>query len=123
MWAPPQRSSTGDGAVSLATMFGEVRTPEQEKAWSFSHMAHHRLLAEAVYDLTGVQPPLYTLDPWDPDMVDLHQQMHNSVDAVYGVSGLDLSDVDWQNADQRKRWLWLNATLHQQEQVASGVNG
>ena len=50
-----------------------------------------------------------------------HQEMHDAIDALYGVPGYDLIDVNWQDQDQRAGWVWLNAQLHFAEAQATGV--
>jgi len=54
-------------------------------------------------------------------VADIHQQMHNDLDPIIGVSGYDLTDVNWRDKNQRAAWVYLNATLHQQEGMKLGV--
>lgn len=110
--------------MPIASLLNVPLSNEQKAAWDFIHADHHRRLIAKVRQQFGVTLAEYVLDPFDPLRPDsglLHQQMHNSVDALYGVSGYDLIDVDWRDEEQRASWVWLNAQLHLAEAQATGV--
>lgn len=105
-----------------------ANTPSNEAelaTWSFSHMAHHRDLVEAVYRLTGVRVPLFALDPIDPSdpgsWLDQHQTMHNDIDALLGTPGFDLLGVEWNDTGEREAWIRLNFQSHYAQAEASGA--
>jgi len=109
--------------MAVASLFNVPGTDQEMAAWSFIHMAHHRELNEAILRLRNIALPEYILDPVnlaDPQaFLNQHQQMHNNTDAVLGVSGYDLTEVDWADAGQRAGWIYLNATLHVAEAEAT----
>jgi hypothetical protein len=109
--------------MAVADLFNTPTTPAEMAAWSFNHMAHHREINETVLRTKKIALPEYILDPVnlaDPQgFLDQHQEMHNNTDAVYGISGFDLTEVDWLDPAQRAAWIWLNATLHVSEADAS----
>jgi hypothetical protein len=93
----------------------------QEQSWSFAHMACHRDFVSVVLVKYNIVLPEYAIDPFGDDVADVHQQMHNDLDPILGVHGFDLTEVNWKDPAQRKAWIWLNATLHQQEGTVLGV--
>jgi hypothetical protein len=99
---------------------------DQELAqWSFAHQDHHRNIIAFIQRTQNVVLPQYVVDPVDtgPNAAwgDLHQTMHNNSDVILGVSGYDVSEVDWKNPDQLASWIWLHYQLHYAEATASGV--
>jgi hypothetical protein len=107
--------------MPIANLFFVPQTPEQEAAWSFSHLANHRDFIRTVQQKFGIVLPEYAIDPFGDDVADLHQTLHNDLDSLIGVQGFDLSEVNWKDPQQRAAWIFLNATLHQQEGAILGV--
>jgi hypothetical protein len=111
--------------MSIADIFNVPTTPEEMAKWSSLHSIQHRLTNAAVLASHGIALQEFILDPInldDPVQFFLqHQQAHNAVDAIYGISGFDLEDVNWSDPGQRAGWIYLNATLHEQEAQATGA--
>jgi hypothetical protein len=109
--------------MAVADLFNVPETGAQMAQWSFIHMAHHREINAAILESHGVALPEYILDPIslaDPQaFLNQHQTMHNNTDAVLGISGYDLTDVDWSDPGNRSGWIFLNATLHVAEADAT----
>lgn len=93
--------------------------------WAFSHMAHHRDINRKIFELHGIEIPEYNLDPFNAtDTVTFayqHQEMHNDQNAVLGIAGNDLTDVQWQDQEQRASWIQLNFLEHLQANQILGV--
>lgn len=102
--------------MSLASIFNIPSSPEQMAAWSFSHMANHRDIIRLIYERGGVILDEYAIDPInlaDPKgFLDNHQILHQQFSAVLGLSGFDLSDVDFNQKEQLAVWIDLNARSH-----------
>lgn len=111
--------------MAVADLVTVPSTPEELAQWSFAHMAHHRDVIAYIRRVNKVLLPEYVLDPVDtsPNSAwgDNHQVEHNNNDAILGVDGFDISDVDWKNPDQLASWVWLHYRLHYAEAEASGV--
>jgi hypothetical protein len=111
--------------MGVADLFNVPVSNDEMARWSFAHMAHHRDLNAAIMSQYGVQLPEYILDPVDlndpQSFLNQHQLMHNNNDAILGVQGYNLSEVDWSDPKQRAGWIYLNATLHVAEANATGV--
>lgn len=112
--------------MALADLFNVPNSDEEMAKWSFIHMAHHRDLNSAIYAKYGDVLPEYAIDPIDlsdpGSFLDLHQQMHNNNDAITGISGYNLSEVDFNDKSKLAAWIYLNATLHVAEAGALGVS-
>ena len=107
--------------MAVANLFSVPRNQREAGMWSFSHMDHHRNMIRVVQAQFGITLPEYAIDPFGNDVAYVHQQMHNDLDPIIGVSGYDLTEVNWKDQNQRAAWIYLNATLHQQEGAILGV--
>lgn len=102
--------------MAIANLANTPNTPEELAAWSFSHMAQHRDENAAIYRIYGVVLPEFLLDPIN--IKDLgtfsnqHQLWHNDVAAVLGTQGFDLTNVNWEDPEQREAWIGINFQAH-----------
>lgn len=110
--------------MALAALYNIPATEPEFMSWAFAHAAHHRDIIRAIYQNTGVSLQEFVLDPFDPKNPQTwlyqHQIMHKDMDAVLGISGYDLLDVDFQNRDNFAGWVWLNADEHRQAALGLG---
>ena len=102
----------------LANLYNVPGTDAERAEWSFSHMAHHRDIALAIYDLIAVALPEYILDPIDPNDTGQweyqHQLMHDNQNQILGIEGQDLTGIDWKNPNILTAWIFLNSSEHYQ---------
>ena len=110
-------------------------TADEVKRWSFAHMANHRDIIRRIYETTTPVPPAttpppislnpYPLDPFDPDNLDQwlyqHSVMHVEMDAVLGIAGYNLLDLDWRDPDQLREWISFNSDEHVQASRLLGI--
>ena len=93
-------------------------TQDELNTWSATHATHHLLIIQTIFSLTGQQLQEYVIDPIDPTNAEgwllQHQFMHNQMDAVLGIQGYDLLDVDLKDRNELSGWIWLNAQEHYQ---------
>lgn len=103
---------------AIAALYNVPSNESEFNSWSFAHAAHHRDINRTIYLATGTLLQDYVLDPFNPQNIGVwlyqHQLMHENQDAVLGISGYDLLDVDWKDQDQLAGWILLNATEHMQ---------
>ena len=104
---------------SIASLFNVPGTEPELETWSFAHAAHHRDVNRILYQIFKVVLPEYVLDPFNPKDQDnfqnwlyQHQNIHQATDAILGVSGFDLTDVDWSKDNERAGWIYLNSNEH-----------
>lgn len=109
----------------IAGVFNIPRTPDELKVWATVHATHHRDINRAIYQITGLNLPEFVLDPIDPDNTsvweDQHQVMHNNQDEILGISGFDLSEVDFKDEEFLTGWITLNANEHFQASNILGI--
>lgn len=101
--------------MPIADLYNIPNTQQEKDNWDFHHADHHRQLLSAAYRKTGRTLAEFVLDPFDVQNGQVgyqHQQMHDDLDAIYGTSGYDLTDVNWKDPSQRASWVWLNAQAH-----------
>lgn len=103
---------------AIADLYNVPSNDAERAQWAFAHMAHHRDINRRIYELIQVALPEYPLDQINVDDTGFweyqHQSMHNNQDAILGISGFDLSSVDWKNQNELAGWVWLNANEHLQ---------
>jgi len=111
--------------MAIADLFNVPDTDAAMQQWSFAHMAHHRDMIRVVKQTLNVELTEFILDPVnlrDPaTFLDQHQIMHQQMDALFNISGFDLTEVNWNDTSQRSAWIWQNAQLHLLEATATGV--
>lgn len=110
------------GVASLANVPYDENSLSQ---FSFAHAAHHRDIIRRIYELSGIELVEFPIDPFNPKNADTfgyqHQQMHNQMNSVLGISGNDLIVVNWQDQGEREGWIFLNFTEHVQAGDKLGV--
>lgn len=110
---------------SIASLYNVPSNRPELDSWAFAHMAHHRDINRLIYQLTGTSLPEYILDPLNPRdggvWLDQHQKMHENMDAILGIAGYDLLDVDFEDSAQVAGWILLNASEHQQASDILGI--
>lgn len=82
-------------------------------------MAHHRDIVLAIYQLLTVQLNVFILDPVDPANPEQmgtwlyqHQQMHNEMDALFGIAGANLTQLNWSDPSGVSNWMQQNFNEH-----------
>lgn len=104
--------------MSLASLWNVPSTREELDTWGFSHLAHHRDVNAQIYRLTGINIEQFPLDPIDPKNPGQweyhHQDMHAAVNQVLGISGFDLTSIDWNKSTELAGWIQSNGTEHRQ---------
>ena len=85
----------------------------------------HLRFIEAINERTGLQLQRYLLNPIPQADVkgwlQREQQTHNDMNAVFGIAGSDLTDVNWQDKDQRDSWIQLHFSEMQQVAQELGI--
>jgi hypothetical protein len=102
--------------AGLAALYNVPMDPDELSTWSFVHQAHHRDIISVLQNLGVTGLDSYCLDPFDPrnmgQWLDLHQAMHQQVDLALKINGFDLDAVNWEDANERSGWVYLNAVEH-----------
>lgn len=110
---------------AVASLYNVPTDDAERVAWSFAHMAHHRDINRAIYELVKIALPEYLIDPININDTGnwqyLHQLMHFNQDALLGISGYDLLEVDWKDLGSLQGWIYLNAQEHYQAAQILGI--
>jgi hypothetical protein len=83
--------------------------------WLQSHQNSHREASAATASFLPILDPFAVAEPeargrWLLD----HQKAHNAVNLYLGISGADLSELDWNNRAEVEAWVELNFLEHSQ---------
>lgn len=112
--------------MAIAALYNIPTIPRELDDWSFDHMVHHRDVNDQIFLATGIRIDEYVLDPVDPHDLGQweyqHQAMHQAVNAVLGISGFDLSDVDFLHTDKLAGFIIQNAVEHRQWADIVGID-
>lgn len=110
---------------AVAAIYNVPSIEPEWQSWAFAHMAHHRDVIRVIREDVNILLNEYALDPFDPYdagvWFDQHQIMHQDMDAVLGIAGFDLSEVDFKNEQERAAWIFLNASEHKQAADILGI--
>lgn len=102
----------------IAGIYNVPSTQDELNTWAATHATHHLLIIETIYRLLGIQLTQYVLDPIDPADSEgwllQHQNMHADFDALLGISGYNLLDVNMQDQNEFAGWIFLNSDEHYQ---------
>lgn len=106
--------------MSLGALWNAPRTPQQLAEWSFANAAAHRDIVRVIFQTTGQVLDSYVLDPFDPRDAGFdtwlyqHFVMHQQMDAILGIQGYDLTDVDTVDRHFTEIWIAAHAIEHMQ---------
>jgi hypothetical protein len=102
----------------IAGLYNVPGTPDEFAAWSFINMAHHRDINRAIYNLLNVTIEEFVLDPFnirEPGVwLYQHQLMHQRQNALLGIDGYNLLDVDLTKPEELAGWIYAHSNEHQQ---------
>lgn len=111
--------------MSLAQLLGPPPTASGDDEYSWSHYQHHQAIINAVAAQKRIQLQMLQIWPFVlPDVenwLQLHQQMHDDVEPLFGIIGQDLSSLDWNDPSQREGFVFLNYSSHRDIAAACGV--
>jgi hypothetical protein len=107
--------------MSLAALWNIPKTSDQLAQWSFVNAAAHRDIVRIIFQKSGRQLDSYVLDPIRPHDEDnfqawlyQHQVMHQQMDAILGIQGYDLLELDFSDDGLTAGWVQSHAIEHQQ---------
>lgn len=100
----------------VAGLYNVPSIDPELSTWAFIHAAHHRDINRIIFEVSGLNLDEFVLDPFDPtdsgDWLRDHQNMHQQMDAILGISGYNLLSVDMKDRSQFESWINLNADEH-----------
>lgn len=109
----------------LADLANVPSTDEERAFWSFTHMVHHRDISARIYLLAKIALPEYILDPVNPedsgDWEYQHQAMHDNQNQILGITGQDLTGIDWKDQRLLAAWIQINYNEHFQASNILGI--
>lgn len=111
--------------MGLAVLYEIPNRPDLLSVWAFENAANHLDINRFILEKKGLVIPSYNLDPFDPaDMegwLNQHQAMHTAQNGILGISGFDLSSVDWNDEDALSAWIANHAVEHTQANMILGI--
>ena len=103
--------------MSLASLYNLSNDPIVMSRWSFNNADGHTRINQRIHDLFNINLTYFVLDPITAQrdqFLQSHQQAHNEINAVLGIVGNDLTDVNFDNPSQLRAWIFLHYQEHQQ---------
>ena len=109
----------------LASLFNIPKDKTALAQFSFANADEHTQINQGILKKYSIQMPVYVLDPIPTDQqnwLETHQNVHNLMNAVLGIVGNDLSDVDFKKPNELASWIWLHAQEHYQAAKILGTS-
>ncbi len=102
----------------LASLYNAPRTADDLNEFSFANADLHARQVQQALAQRNVVLTSYTLDPIPTtagrdEWLQRHQQMHNDINSLLGITGSDLSELDWTKPSEVASWAYLHAQEHQ----------
>jgi hypothetical protein len=122
--------------ASLAALWNYPQSPAEFAMWTFNHAATHQDINRFISQQfapngqpgSGLVLPSYVLDPTDPRDLNAtltwayqHAIMHQNQNAVLGIAGQDLTELDWQDAEAMAGWFQDHSNEHLQAAQKLGI--
>ena len=109
----------------LAGLYNDIVDDQSLQHFSFINADQHTQIIDAIARKYNVALPVYILDPISTNnpanWLYTHQAAHNDMNAILGIAGNDLTDVDFKNKEQVASWVWLHAQEHYQASNKLGI--
>ncbi len=94
-------------------------------SWSFNHADEHIQIITTIHRRGGVALTQRILDPianFDfKNWLWAHQQTHNEMNAVLGIQGANLSQLNFDDKDELDAWAQLHFVEHQEANFKLGI--
>lgn len=101
---------------SLAQVLYPPPTTKGWDEWVYWHSVHHEAIERSMAQVLGIQPVVFKLYPFFMDDMQNwlleHQNAHSRFGQLLQVSTQDLSDLDFENKQQKDEWLNQNYLEH-----------
>jgi response regulator of citrate/malate metabolism len=102
--------------MGLAQIIYPRPTPKGFDEWAWDHYQHHLAIIQQA-SRVGFTLNQYQIWPVTErnfkDFLQQHQQMHAEMDAIAGVQGSDLQDLDLKDKKKADAWFYLQYVEHQ----------
>jgi hypothetical protein len=111
--------------MSLAALDYPSPEPKGLEEWFFANLDSHQRIIFGAKQSLKVVLPLYQIYPVNmkdlPNWANLHQQQHNDMNAVLGLTSNDLTDVDFNDDRQRTAFYFLHLQEHRSALQSLGL--
>jgi hypothetical protein len=112
--------------MPILQLYAVPQTDADVQRLGFFNRDHHVQVSDWIMANHGLAVERYVLYPMPPmDALGTwlinHQSWHAQIDAILGVSGYNLLDVDVQNRDALQAFLFLHGEEHRQWERITGV--
>lgn len=111
--------------MALAGLFNIPEDDVGLLRFSFSNADSHTRIIRAIFLARNVNLETFPLDPINKQDIKSwlrrHQTMHNDMNTFFGLSGDDLTDVDFEKREQLAEWIWIHAVEHRNAHFALGI--
>ena len=111
--------------MGLANLFNMPESDEDFLVWSFSNQEQHAAIVSAIATQRKIFLNLFPMDPMPMhDLLawaEIHQEQHNLENAVLGIAGVDLTDINFRDPGQLSAWLRLHGNEHMRAAAILGI--
>jgi hypothetical protein len=108
--------ATGPGSELLPSLLNIPHSQSEWDQFSWNHRLSHDKIRSAVLAQFKLSLTDYQIDPISPGNIQQFLQnnssLHNDMNTVLGLPGIDLLDVDLSKDNERDSWLWFHFKEH-----------
>lgn len=95
---------------------------KETEIWTFSHMQDHLEIINAIKKQKSVTLVPWLVWPFNPDdassWLDRHQQLHDDMNNILKLDGINLQDLDFNKKDIVANWTDINYREHYNARIA-----
>lgn len=109
----------------LVSLLNIPETEQEWDTWSRSHRSSHDKIRQAIQAQQGTNLTDYQIDPINFGSIDFflqnNAQLHQDMTRALGSQGSDLDEVDFEDAEAKKEWIYYHYLEHQTVEQALKV--
>lgn len=103
----------------------EPKDPRQAEEWALQHFADHQEIQQAIQKASGTNLTIWEIYPLDMTHWDVwalkHQSAHNEMNTASGLSGDDLTQLNFKNRSDLEDWNYKHFREHEAQRVKYGI--
>lgn len=109
----------------LAALLNIPHTQEDWSHFSFDHRDSHARIRDAILKKYGTNLTDYQIEPMNPtdmqNFLDNNAQLHNDMNSVLGLQGINLEVVDLSKDNEKASWISFHYLEHYYAEQKLGI--
>lgn len=111
--------------MGLVNLINAQPGPQGWDFYWFANWVDHQEIQQEIQSQFSINFPIYVIEPWNSAGADnillQHQLFHNDMNGITGVSGEDLSRLNFKDQQAVKDWIYQHYQEHMQVREVLGI--